>query len=123
MLNRFIKNRRIFSINLPKRTFSYGMNQDFDAGIDYYKVLGVNKSQGESELKKAYYKLAQKHHPDKNNGKTSEKFKEITNAYGILSDASKRRNYDEARKYSGGPSSPYGGAQGGENTPGYDPTA
>ena len=72
------------------RAFSR-MNQDFDANVDYYKVLGVSKTDSENELKKSYYKLAQKHHPDKNDGKTSEKFKDITNAYSILSDTSKRK--------------------------------
>lgn len=63
------------------------MNQDFDPNIDYYKVLGATKADSENELKKSYYKLAQKYHPDKNEGKTSEKFKEITSAYSVLSDS------------------------------------
>ena len=63
---------------------------------DYYDVLGVNKSASPEELKSAYRKLAVKYHPDKNPGdKTAEdKFKEASEAYGILSDKSKKENYD-----------------------------
>ena len=64
---------------------------------DYYGILGVSKDADESTLKKAYYKLAQKWHPDKNpdNKVESEaKFKEITEAYGMLSDPQKRQQYD-----------------------------
>ena len=59
---------------------------------DFYDVLGVSKSASLEELKSAYRKLAVKHHPDKNPGdKTSEdKFKEASEAYGILSDAEKK---------------------------------
>ena len=59
---------------------------------DFYNVLGVNKNASPEELKSAYRKLAVKHHPDKNPGdKTSEdKFKEASEAYGILSDKSKK---------------------------------
>jgi len=63
---------------------------------DYYDVLGVNKNATPDELKSAYRKLAVKFHPDKNPGdKTAEdKFKEASEAYGILSDKSKKENYD-----------------------------
>ena len=63
---------------------------------DFYDVLGVNKNASPEELKSAYRKLAVKHHPDKNPGdKTSEdKFKEASEAYGILSDNEKKQNYD-----------------------------
>jgi len=65
--------------------------------IDYYALLGVPKTAGEAEIKSAYRKLAMKHHPDRNPGnKTSEaKFKEINEAYEVLSDSQKRRMYDE----------------------------
>ena len=64
---------------------------------DYYVLLGVDKSAGEDEIKKAYRKLAIKYHPDKNNNDpaAAEKFKEINEAYTVLSDADKRRTYDQ----------------------------
>ncbi|ALC17410.1 integrase [Desulfuromonas soudanensis] len=64
---------------------------------DYYAVLGVQKTAPADEIKKAYRKLALKFHPDKNPGdkKAEEKFKEITEAYAVLSDAEKRRQYDQ----------------------------
>jgi DnaJ-class molecular chaperone len=66
------------------------------SNIDPYKVLGVGKSASDDEIKKAYRRLARKHHPDVNsNSKTSERmFKEVSEAYEILSDKQKRRNYD-----------------------------
>lgn len=63
---------------------------------DYYEVLGVQRTATPEEIKKAYRRLALKYHPDKNKGdKTAEaKFKEISEAYAILSDADKRKRYD-----------------------------
>lgn len=65
--------------------------------IDYYSVLGVPKTAGEQEIKSAYRKLALKHHPDRNPGnKAAEaKFKEINEAYEVLSDHSKKKMYDQ----------------------------
>lgn len=63
---------------------------------DYYEVLGVNKSSTQSEIKKAYRKLAMKYHPDKNKEHDAEdKFKEINEAYEVLSDEQKRKQYDQ----------------------------
>jgi DnaJ-class molecular chaperone len=64
---------------------------------DYYETLGVQRGATEEEIKKAYRKLARKHHPDVNPGDKSaeEKFKEINEAYEVLSDPDKRKRYDE----------------------------
>ncbi len=82
---------------------------------DYYKVLGVPESISADELKKVYRKLAVKYHPDKNptNAKQSEaKFKEISEAYYVLSDEKRRAQYDQMRKYGGGDPGNFAGAQG-----------
>jgi len=64
---------------------------------DYYAILGVKKDANADEIKKAYRKLAFKYHPDKNPGnkEAEEKFKEITEAYAVLSDTEKKRQYDQ----------------------------
>ena len=63
---------------------------------DYYKTLGVEKTATKDDLKKAFYKLAHKYHPDKNKGneEASKKFKEASEAYAVLSDDTKRAQYD-----------------------------
>jgi molecular chaperone DnaJ len=67
---------------------------------DYYAVLGVPASISQDELKKQYRKLAAKHHPDKNpnDPKSAERFKEISEAYQVLGDAEKRKQYDQMRQ-------------------------
>jgi len=69
---------------------------------DYYQILGISRSASPEEIKKAYYKLAHKHHPDK--GGDDKKFKEINEAYQILSDKEKRAQYDRfGRVFEGAP--------------------
>ena len=64
---------------------------------DYYSVLGINKGSSDDEIKKAYRKQAMKYHPDRNEGdsKAESKFKDISEAYAVLSDKKKRREYDQ----------------------------
>ena len=82
---------------------------------DYYEVLGVSKTASDSELKSAYRKLAKKYHPDVNPGdkEAEAKFKEATEAYSVLSDAEKRRQYDQfghaAFEQGGGGAGGFGG--------------
>lgn len=65
--------------------------------MDYYHVLGVDRSASSEDIKKAYRKLSMEHHPDRNQGdkKSEEKFKEINEAYSVLSNPDKRREYDD----------------------------
>ena len=66
---------------------------------DFYKELGVTKTADSAEIKKAYRKLARDLHPDKNPGnkRAEDKFKSVSEAYDVLSDDTKRKEYDEAR--------------------------
>ena len=91
-----------------------------DAGRDYYSILGVGRDADDKAIKKAYRKLAMKWHPDKNAGneeQAEKRFTEIANAYEVLSDAEKRKLYDQFGEegLSGGPS---GGPSGGGGGPG-----
>ncbi|MFL5864631.1 MAG: molecular chaperone DnaJ [Solirubrobacteraceae bacterium] len=82
---------------------------------DYYKILGVGKNASEDEIKKAYRKLARKYHPDTNQGDKAaeERFKQISQAHDVLSDAEKRKAYDRGGLLGG-----FGGVGG---TGGFDP--
>jgi DnaJ-class molecular chaperone len=88
---------------------------------DYYKILGVSKTATAEEIKKAYRKLALQYHPDRNKGKEAEgKFKEVTKAYEILSDVSKRQTYDQfgaAAFEQGGPTGQGAGSPFGQGGP------
>lgn len=82
---------------------------------DFYKVLGVSKDASEAELKKVYRKLAREFHPDSNqsNAKAEAKFKEISEAYSVLSDKDQRAEYDQIRAMGSGARFSAGGPQGG----------
>ena len=82
---------------------------------DFYEILGVNRDASEDEIKKAYRKLAMKHHPDRNpdNAGAEEKFKEAKEAYEILSDSQKRAAYDQFGHAGVDPQAGMGGGGGG----------
>ena len=87
---------------------------------DYYEILGVSKSSSDEEIKKAYRKLAHKHHPDKAGGDEA-KFKEINEAYQVLSDKTKRAQYDQfGQTFGQGGFSGAGGQGGGFDFSGFD---
>src|SRR5579863_9065109 len=99
--------------------------------MDYYEILGITKGASQEEVKKAFHKLAHKYHPDK--GGDEKKFKEINEAYQVLSDKNKRAQYDRFGTVDpmggfGGGGAGFGGAQwGGGGQPnwggmGFDPS-
>ncbi|MEP6762428.1 MAG: molecular chaperone DnaJ [Sporichthyaceae bacterium] len=87
---------------------------------DYYKALGVPKDAKPAEIKKAYRKLARQFHPDANKGDSAaeDRFKEVSEAYDVLSDDKRRKEYDEARTLFGAGGFPRRGTGGGAGGPG-----
>ena len=97
------------------------MNRDW-VEKDFYQVLGVGRDASKDEIKRAYRKLAQKFHPDANSGDPAaeERFKQVSEAYGVLADAEQRKEYDELRRlvdsgayrgFDNGAGNPFGGGQ------------
>ena len=83
---------------------------------DFYAILGVSKDASEADIKKVYRKLARENHPDANPGdaKAEQRFKEISEAYSVLSDPTQRSEYDQIRAMAqGGPRFTAGGGPGG----------
>src|SRR5262245_56580134 len=80
---------------------------------DFYAVLGVSASASQDEIKKQYRKLAARYHPDKNHNdaKAADRFKEISEAYQVLGDAERRKQYDQMRQL--GAFGGFGGARSG----------
>ena len=89
---------------------------------DYYEVLGVDKSSDENTIKKAYRQLAKKYHPDMNPGDTEAevKFKEVNEAYDVLSDPDKKAKYDQYGHAAFDPASGAGAGFGGFGDFGFD---
>ncbi|MDO8512930.1 MAG: DnaJ domain-containing protein [bacterium] len=95
---------------------------------DYYEILGITKSASADEIKKAYRKMAMQHHPDRAGKSAEGRFKEVNEAYQVLSDPQKRAAYDQFGKAGVGAGSPggfgggfsQGGYSGGFNQGGFD---
>lgn len=77
------------------RTFATQV--EYDPNNDYYKVLGVQDTADSKSIKKAYYKLAHKYHPDKAGDQHQDKFKQISAAWEVIGDFDQRKQYDTAK--------------------------
>ncbi|XP_072945341.1 protein tumorous imaginal discs, mitochondrial-like isoform X1 [Epargyreus clarus] len=120
--NNFLRGPVVSSVSSENKNLKYNVlgtrnryihtTNSLNARVDYYKVLGVAKNASSKEIKQAYYQLAKKYHPDANKSdpEASKKFQEVSEAYEILSDESKRKQYDtygttsEQMGMGGGPS-------------------
>lgn len=97
---------------LRKRQIKGKIDASMASKKDYYEVLGLKKGATKEEVKKAFHKLAHKYHPDKSNG-DGDKFKEVSEAYSILSDDKKRAEYDSyGQTFNGSGPGGFGGAAG-----------
>ena len=130
MMNSLLKTQRVSqstTLTGPRTPYtllrcqyrSFGIAPDFDPNKDYYKILGVPPSANEKDVKAAFYKLAKEYHPDRTGGKTTEKFKEISNAYNVLGTKEKRQQYDTQRAYAKQESTSSSGQQAGQGFGGY----
>ena len=88
-----------------QQTRFISLSRALSARKDYYEVLGVSRNAPQKDIKKAYYQLAKKYHPDvsKDNPQAAKKFQEASEAYEVLSDDQKRSQYDSASR------NPFGG--------------
>ena len=101
----------------PNSSLSNSSKRSFSSKADFYQTLGVPKTADKGTIKKAYFKLAKKYHPDTNKGDdtASEKFKEVTEAYETVSDDKQRELYDAYGHAGVDPNSGFGGGGGGGN--------
>ena len=109
-----IKGKPLLLLLIKERgflTYADFLRFDLSDKKDYYDLLGVDRGVSEDEIKKAYRKLALKYHPDRNPGdkQAEDKFKEVSEAYQVLSDSQKRAQYDQFGHAAFGDGGPFGG--------------